>query len=109
MHGIRSGVPDGGLRAARPSVRLRHGISVQPAFAFGLPVSLGRQLCPQDLYPCSTLLSPAAAPVAAGFTHAAFVFGCESSVSKAGINGKEVPVGALVSFIQKVRPRPAGT
>lgn len=37
----------------------------------------------------------------AGFTHAAFVFGCESSVSKSGINGKEVPVGALVSFIQK--------
>ncbi len=38
----------------------------------------------------------------AGFTHAAFVFGAESSVSKSGINGKEVPVGALVSFIQKV-------
>jgi hypothetical protein len=40
--------------------------------------------------------------LAAGFTHAAFVFGCEGSVAKAGINGKEVPVGALVSFIQKV-------
>ena len=39
----------------------------------------------------------------AGFTHAAFVFGAESSVAKAGINGKEVPVGALVSFIQKAR------
>lgn len=48
--------------------------------------------------------SPRCRPVAAGFTHAAFVFGAESSVQKAGINGKEVPVGALVSFIQKVRP-----
>lgn len=37
----------------------------------------------------------------AGFTHAAYVFGCESSMTKTGINGKEVPVGALVSFIQK--------
>ncbi|PRW45142.1 F-box-like WD repeat-containing TBL1XR1 [Chlorella sorokiniana] len=37
----------------------------------------------------------------AGFTHAAFVFGAESSITKSGINGKEVPVGALVSFIQK--------
>lgn len=41
-------------------------------------------------------------PPNAGFTHAAFVFGAESSITKSGINGKEVPVGALVSFIQKV-------
>ncbi|PSC75373.1 F-box-like WD repeat-containing TBL1X [Micractinium conductrix] len=37
----------------------------------------------------------------AGFTHAAFVFGAESNVAKSGISGKEVPVGALVSFVQK--------
>lgn len=30
------------------------------------------------------------------------MFGAESSITKSGINGKEVPVGALVSFIQKV-------
>ena len=49
-------------------------------------------------------LPPAAPPplCAAGFTHAAFVFGAESAITKSGINGKEVPVGALVSFIQKV-------
>ena len=39
----------------------------------------------------------------AGFTHAAFVFGAESNVAKSGISGKEVPVGALVSFVQKAR------
>jgi transducin (beta)-like 1 len=37
----------------------------------------------------------------AGFTHSAFVFGCESTVSKVNIDGKDVPIGALVSFIQK--------
>ena len=37
----------------------------------------------------------------AGFSHAAFVFGCESDVSRVDIEGKDVPVGALVSFIQK--------
>lgn len=36
-----------------------------------------------------------------GFTHSAFVFGCESTVSKVNIDGKGVPIGALVSFIQK--------
>jgi transducin (beta)-like 1 len=36
-----------------------------------------------------------------GFTHSAFVFGCESTVSKVNIDGKDVPIGALVSFIQK--------
>lgn len=37
----------------------------------------------------------------AGFSHAAFVFGCESDVNRVDIEGKDVPVGALVSFIQK--------
>ncbi len=37
----------------------------------------------------------------AGFTHAAFTFGYESLVNKANINGKDVPPGALISFIQK--------
>lgn len=36
-----------------------------------------------------------------GFTHSAFVFGCESTVDKSAIEGKDVPIGALVSFIQK--------
>ena len=40
-------------------------------------------------------------PLSAGFTHAAFVFGCESHVSKVHFKGKDVPVGALVTFIQK--------
>lgn len=40
-------------------------------------------------------------PVCSGFTHSAFVFGCESTVSKVNIDGKDVPIGALVSFIQK--------
>ena len=29
------------------------------------------------------------------------MFGCESHATKSGVNGKDVPVGALVSFIQK--------
>jgi transducin (beta)-like 1 len=37
----------------------------------------------------------------AGFTHSAFVFGCESTVSKVNVDGKDVPIGALISFIQK--------
>ncbi|KDD76982.1 hypothetical protein H632_c48p0, partial [Helicosporidium sp. ATCC 50920] len=37
----------------------------------------------------------------AGFTHTAFVFGAESSLVHSDIPGQEVPVGALVSFIQK--------
>eukprot|EP00890_Picochlorum_soloecismus_P005737 jgi/Picsp_1/6164/NSC_03518-R1_protein len=37
----------------------------------------------------------------AGFSHASFVFGCESDVNRVDIEGKDVPVGALVSFIQK--------
>lgn len=36
-----------------------------------------------------------------GFGHSAFVFGCESDVDRVDVDGKEVPVGALVSFIQK--------
>lgn len=36
-----------------------------------------------------------------GFGHAAFVFGCESDVDRIDIDGKDVPVGALVSFVQK--------
>lgn len=36
-----------------------------------------------------------------GFGHAAFTFGCESDVDRIDIQGKDVPVGALVSFIQK--------
>lgn len=36
-----------------------------------------------------------------GFGHAAFVFGCESDVDRVDVDGKDVPVGALVSFIQK--------
>jgi hypothetical protein len=36
-----------------------------------------------------------------GFGHAAFAFGCESDVDRIEIEGKDVPVGALVSFIQK--------
>lgn len=39
--------------------------------------------------------------LAAGFTHTAFVFGAESSLVHSDIPGQEVPVGALVSFIQK--------
>lgn len=50
--------------------------------------------------PGMPLLLPPARP--AGFTHAAFVFGCESQVNKGHHrNAKDVPVGALVSFIQK--------
>ena len=57
-----------------------------------------------DGWPVGALRPPASSFTApAGFTHAAFVFGAESSVGKSGINGKEVPVGALVSFVQKVR------
>lgn len=36
-----------------------------------------------------------------GFGHAAFVFGCESDVDRIDVDGKDVPVGALVSFVQK--------
>ena len=36
-----------------------------------------------------------------GFGHAAFAFGNESDVSRIDVRGKDVPVGALVSFIQK--------
>lgn len=36
-----------------------------------------------------------------GFGHSAFTFGCESDVDRIDIEGKDVPVGALVSFIQK--------
>lgn len=36
-----------------------------------------------------------------GFGHAAFAFGNESDVSRVDVRGKDVPVGALVSFIQK--------
>lgn len=36
-----------------------------------------------------------------GFGHSAFAFGCESDVDRIEIEGKDVPVGALVSFIQK--------
>lgn len=36
-----------------------------------------------------------------GFGHAAFTFGCESDVDRIDVEGKDVPVGALVSFIQK--------
>lgn len=37
----------------------------------------------------------------AGFTHSAYVFGCESTVSRSGASGKDLPIGALVTFIQK--------
>ncbi len=37
----------------------------------------------------------------AGFQHSAFTFGYESLVHKTGINGADVPPGALISFIQK--------
>lgn len=37
----------------------------------------------------------------AGFTHTAFVFGSESTVAQSDIDGKVVPVGALLTFIQK--------
>lgn len=36
-----------------------------------------------------------------GFGHAAFAFGNESDVGRVDVRGKDVPVGALVSFIQK--------
>ena len=36
-----------------------------------------------------------------GFGHAAFAFGNESDVNRVDVRGKDVPVGALVSFIQK--------
>ena len=39
--------------------------------------------------------------VFAGFGHTAFVFGSESSVSQTDIDGKSVPMGALLTFIQK--------
>ena len=36
-----------------------------------------------------------------GFTHSAFTFAYESLVAKSSVAGKEIPPGALVSFIQK--------
>lgn len=36
-----------------------------------------------------------------GFTHSAFVFGYESFVHKSNVNGKDVPPGALITFVQK--------
>lgn len=36
-----------------------------------------------------------------GFRHASFTFGHESLVHKTNINGKEVPPGSLISFLQK--------
>jgi hypothetical protein len=65
----------------------------------------GRQAppaAPGPGWPAARAPSGAPPPPRAGFSHAAFVFGCESSASKAGAHhGKDVPVGALVSFVQK--------
>lgn len=36
-----------------------------------------------------------------GFTHSAFVFGYESFVHKSVHNGKDIPPGALITFVQK--------
>lgn len=36
-----------------------------------------------------------------GFTHSAFVFGYESFVHKSAHNGKDIPPGALITFVQK--------
>ena len=36
-----------------------------------------------------------------GYTHTAFTFANESLVKQAGINGADVPPGALISFVQK--------
>ena len=36
-----------------------------------------------------------------GFSHSAFAFGTESSVSRSGISGADVPPGALITFLQK--------
>lgn len=37
----------------------------------------------------------------AGFTHSAFAFGYEASISKCPIDGSLVPPGALITFVQK--------
>lgn len=39
----------------------------------------------------------------AGYTHTAFSFANESLVTKANINGADVPPGSLISFVQKVK------
>jgi len=36
-----------------------------------------------------------------GYTHTAFTFANESLVKQSGINGADVPPGALISFVQK--------
>ena len=36
-----------------------------------------------------------------GFKHSSFTFGNESQVNRVSVNGKEVPPGALISFLQK--------
>jgi hypothetical protein len=41
-----------------------------------------------------------------GYTHTAFCFANESLVTKANINGADVPPGSLISFVQKVLPFP---
>jgi hypothetical protein len=45
----------------------------------------------------------------AGYTHTAFSFANESLVTKANINGADVPPGSLISFVQKVKIAPLGT
>lgn len=55
-------------------------------------------------------LKPVLTPRArAGYTHTAFSFANESLVTKANINGADVPPGSLISFVQKVRIAPPGT
>lgn len=99
---LEAGKWEGLHRTQRPPGRRRQ-------LCFGQPARLPIVLRPKPyrrLRPAQPPALPAEqaglAPPHAGFTHAAFVFGAESSITKSGINGKEVPVGALVSFIQKV-------
>ncbi len=103
-----------GMRQVFGTAQKSRGVSTQTLGAFAIVACHQPAWQPAELYSRTRCLHeshPSLHPTkmqlpahTAGFTHAAFVFGCESSVSKSGINGKEVPVGALVSFIQKVCP-----
>lgn len=78
------------------------GVALLPASStlfWPLPASSGSQPLTSVDPPSPVPSLPPSLP--AGFTHTAFVFGCESQVNKAHLKGKDVPVGALVSFIQK--------